>query len=81
MEVLYYIRPYFGGISSYIALKNRPYIWEVPPSWVPGMAIELSISFSAMETSQTLTFISWLVVSNMFYFSIIYGIIVDNPSH
>ena len=27
MEVLYHIRPYFGGISPYIALKNRPYIW------------------------------------------------------
>ena len=28
MEVLYYIRPYFGGISPYIGLKNRPYIWN-----------------------------------------------------
>ena len=28
MEVLYHIRPYFGGISPYIALKNRPYIWN-----------------------------------------------------
>ena len=27
MEVLYHIRPYFGGISPYIGLKNRPYIW------------------------------------------------------
>ena len=25
MEVMYHIRPYFGGISPYIALKNRPY--------------------------------------------------------
>jgi hypothetical protein len=24
MEVLYHIRPYFGGISPYIALKFRP---------------------------------------------------------
>ena len=23
--------PYFGGISPYIGLKNRPYIWYVPP--------------------------------------------------
>ena len=22
-----YVWPYFGGISPYIALKNRPYIW------------------------------------------------------
>ena len=28
MEVLYHIRPYFGGISPYIALKNMPYIWN-----------------------------------------------------
>jgi hypothetical protein len=27
MEVLYHIRPYFGGISPYIGLKNKPYIW------------------------------------------------------
>ena len=27
LEVLYQIRPYFGGISPYIALKNRPYIY------------------------------------------------------
>jgi len=27
MEVLYHIRPYFGGIFPYIGLKNRPYIW------------------------------------------------------
>jgi hypothetical protein len=27
MEVLYHIRPYFLGISPYIGLKNRPYIW------------------------------------------------------
>ena len=27
MEVLYHIRPYFEGISPYIGLKNRPYIW------------------------------------------------------
>ena len=27
LEVLYHIRPYFGGISPYIALKKRPYIW------------------------------------------------------
>jgi len=27
MEVLYYIRPYFVGISPYIGLTNRPYIW------------------------------------------------------
>ena len=26
MEVLYHIRPYFGGIFPYIGLKNRPYI-------------------------------------------------------
>ena len=28
MEVLYHIRPYFGGIFPYIGLKNRPYIWN-----------------------------------------------------
>ena len=27
MEVLYHIRPYFGGISPYIALKHRPKIY------------------------------------------------------
>ena len=27
MEVLYHIKPYFGGISPYIGLKNGPYIW------------------------------------------------------
>jgi hypothetical protein len=27
MEVLYHIRPYFAGISPYIALIFRPYIW------------------------------------------------------
>jgi hypothetical protein len=27
MEVLYHIRLYLGGISPYIGLKNRPYIW------------------------------------------------------
>ena len=27
MEVLYHIRPYFGGISPYIGLKNRPKIY------------------------------------------------------
>ena len=27
MEVLHHIRPYFGGIFTYIGLKNRPYIW------------------------------------------------------
>ena len=27
MEVLYHIRPYFGGIFPYIGLKNRPHIW------------------------------------------------------
>ena len=26
--VLYHIRPYFRGISPYIGLKNRPYIWN-----------------------------------------------------
>ena len=26
MEVLYHIRPYFGGIFPYIGLKDRPYI-------------------------------------------------------
>ena len=27
MDVLYhFFRPYFGGVSPYIALKNRPYI-------------------------------------------------------
>jgi len=33
LEVLYQIRPYVGGISPYIALKNRPYIYmeSVPP--------------------------------------------------
>ena len=31
MEVLYHIRPYFAGIFPYIGLKNRPYIWQVPP--------------------------------------------------
>jgi len=31
MEVLHHIRPYFVGIFTYIALKNRPYIWQVPP--------------------------------------------------
>ena len=41
MEVLYHIRPYFGGISPYIALSNRPYISQVPRIWVPGMAIPI----------------------------------------
>ena len=27
MEVLYHIKPYFGGIFPYIGLKHRPYIW------------------------------------------------------
>ena len=27
LEVLDHIRPYFLGISPYIGLKNRPYIW------------------------------------------------------
>ena len=43
MEVLYHIRPYFGGIFPYIGLKNRPYIWnrylQSIGSWV--MAIDL----------------------------------------
>ena len=42
MEVLYHIRPYFGGISPYIGLKNRPNIYgrylQSIGSWV--MAIE-----------------------------------------
>ena len=42
MEVLYHIRPYFGGISPYIGLKNRPKIYgrylQSIGSWV--MAIE-----------------------------------------
>ena len=38
MEVLYHIRPYFGGTSPYIALKNRPYIWNryLRPQSDPG---------------------------------------------
>ena len=32
MEVRqYHIKPYFGCLSPYIALKNRPYIWQVAP--------------------------------------------------
>ena len=30
----------FWGISPYIALKNRPYIWYVPPFQDPGIPIE-----------------------------------------
>ena len=26
--VLYHIRPYFRGISPYIGLKNRPFVWN-----------------------------------------------------
>ena len=32
MEVLYHIRPYFVGISSYIGLKNRPKIYGIGTS-------------------------------------------------
>ena len=35
LEVLYHIKPYkaigIGGISPYIGLANRPFIWQVPP--------------------------------------------------
>ena len=40
LEVLYLIRPYFGCISPYIGLNNRPSIWYIgtsnqsdPESW------------------------------------------------
>ena len=29
MEVPYPIRPYFMGVSPYIGLKTRPYIWHL----------------------------------------------------
>ena len=30
-----------GGMFLYISLTlHRPYIWQVPPNWVPGMAID-----------------------------------------
>ena len=31
MEVLYHIFGHISGIFPYIGLKNRPYIWQVPP--------------------------------------------------
>ena len=42
IEVLYHIRPYFVGIFPYIGLKNRPYIWQVPPIQVPENPIVIN---------------------------------------
>ena len=53
MEVLYHIRPYFGGICPYIALKNRPYIWQVPPFQAPEIPIETGIFQSHNQSRKT----------------------------
>ena len=41
MEGLYHSVHILVGIFPYIGLKNRPYIWQVPPIQVPGMAIDV----------------------------------------